>query len=538
MTQPVHPQHFQQLAAHTRRLSEAYEALKRDSEQMKLHLRDLGTVQKVLENVKLSGFGGADRGPQNAPMVKRADGAVVPIWDIPGKQIPYDFLVDIPIRDGVTNAVSNTLYVTMEGPFVATARVAIVRSAFSFQFTPPQERGATAARFQGRSFGRYRPVHSAADVNDAMGVWAQPSMYQTPYLGAVIDSAGPTVIPVANPMGVQGLSGADGTGASPDLTNMIPNFPGNGRPLNVSPVSMASSRSMQLDATITVDVQGANFKRSNIGVPSAFWTTLYNSPWDLAAFDVFDPGETISIDVTPTHPNNPAYGNISGLMLRSDVFNFTATGAAMGASTSDPSPAGSSDGGFPFIAGQFDAHEGINDESISGDTTDTTDRVARVADSYLTIGFKGYKIIQSPQTLARLGGTACPSEHPCRDSLGLRGATRQTQGPRRRSATPRALGPTASPPHSRVARPSSSPAAGLPRRTLTSRSLRGSRSSRPSDRYSIGCSIRSSRRPGSASSGRSRTRPSTRRTDRRGTPTSRRWGSSRSRRVRRSTYRR
>jgi len=381
------------------KLIEAHKQLAAAHEQTRLTQRDLGTMEEVLKRVTVGRSGGSGSSSLNGPMMKRRNGDVVPVWDIPGKHIPFDFLVDIPIKDGVTDAVPGNLYVTMEGPFVAVARMAIVRSAMTFQYTPPGQRGGTAARFQGRSYGRFRPVHSAADINDAMQTWAQPSMYQPAYLGAVLDSTGPTVIPVANPMGVNGLSGADGLSLSPDLTNMIPNFPGNGRPINVSPVTMASSRSMTLDATIAVQVASANFQRANIGVPSAFWTTLWNSPFELATLDVYDPGETITINVTPTHPNNPAFGNINGLMLRSDVFNFNNTGASMGGSTSDPSPAGSSTGGWPFQAGQFDAQEGINDESVSGDTVDDADRVSRSNDSILTIGFKGYRIIEAPQVL-------------------------------------------------------------------------------------------------------------------------------------------
>lgn len=364
-------------------------------------LVDTGVIEKIMKATSMSRTGeGSPRG-RNWPMAKGpGHGPYVDIAQFPGRHIPFDFLVDIAIRDGATDTATGTLMVTMEGPMVCTHRVACFRSQHTFRV---QGADSTAA-FQSRSFGRFRPIDSSGDWTDALRAFEQPNGYQPAYIGAVFD--GTNFVPIGNPMGVHGPSGTGGAAgqtAATSLPNMIPNFPGNGRPLNMSPLSMSAFRSMEMDSTILVEVQGANFQRSNQNVPSTLWRSGNNEPFPLSTLDVFEPGESIVLAVSPTHVNNPAAGNIAGIMLASNDFTYT---VATGASVNNPSPSptpitdvGLPTGGFPFLAGQYDGHEGIDSESVFGDSAETSDRVTRVANGILTIGFIGYRIVQPPQML-------------------------------------------------------------------------------------------------------------------------------------------
>jgi hypothetical protein len=329
-------------------------------------------------------------------------GPYVDIAQVPGRHIPFDFLVDIPIRDGETDTQQGTLQVTMEGPFVATHRMAVFRSQQTFRV-----QGETTAAFNGRSFGRFRPIHSAGDIMDAMRAFEQPGTYQPSYLGAVWDGA--TYVPIGNPMGVFNNAGNTGAVNTNPLSqpNAPPPFPGNGTPLYESPIAMAAFRTMEMDATIVVEVQGSNFQRSNIGVPSTFWSKFLTDPWDLPTLDVYEPGESVVVKVTPTHPTNAAFGNIGGLVIASNTFAFsTAVGAAVNNPAENPSlPAaggagiGLPTGGWPFLQGQYDGHEGIDGRTLLGDTGTTPDRVTRSNDGILTIGFAGFRIVQAPQMM-------------------------------------------------------------------------------------------------------------------------------------------
>jgi hypothetical protein len=135
-------------------------------------------------------------------------------------------------------------------------------SAASFQVT--QEDGSVA-RFQARSFGRYRPVSSVWDLNDGHPV-VQVSQAQA--------------------------------------------FPGTGNPHIVSPSNAASFRTMQGDFRFLVENAGSSYPRSNQEVPSTFWSRAINEPWELGALDFFERGEVITIKVLPLHPSNPQYGDI------------------------------------------------------------------------------------------------------------------------------------------------------------------------------------------------------------------------------------
>jgi len=197
------------------------------------------------------------------------------VENIPGRRIPFDLLVDIPIGANVTSTQQGTILISQEGPFVACARYATFLSTFELQRRDPVT-GQLAA-FQGRSFGRYRPVHSAWDINDG-----QPHSQQIQIVGA------------------------PGTGAPHVLS------PGNGSPF----------RTMEPDFRVLFENAGSSFPRQNIEVPSAFWTTNVSDPFPLPALDVFERGEVLTFKVLPLHPNNPPFGNLSGYGAPNPIFPF------------------------------------------------------------------------------------------------------------------------------------------------------------------------------------------------------------------------
>lgn len=248
------------------------------------------------------------------------DPAIQRIENIPGRRIPMDFLVDIPVPANSTAVVQGSIQVPQDGPFVAVARMMIAVSAFQFQYTVPATGAVTS--FQGRSYGRYRPIHSAWDLNDGRP-WAAP------------------IAPIA--------------------------FPGTGAPFIASPANAASFRTMEGDFRVKFESAGSGFPRSNIEVPSAWWTKSINEPWELGCLDFFERAEVLTFKIGPMHPNNPAYGNISGF----------------GANPL-----------FPFIDSQWDAIEGINDQSQ--DLPADVDPIVRVPNLIITIGFHGFMIKQQP----------------------------------------------------------------------------------------------------------------------------------------------
>lgn len=238
------------------------------------------------------------------------------VENIPGRRIPFDLLVDIPVRASDSGTLQGSITIDQDGPFVAVARCATFLSAASFVVLD----GETQARFQARSFGRYRPIHSAWDLNDG-----QPFSQVT--------------MPMA--------------------------FPGNGNPFIASPSNQSSFRSMQGDFRILLTNAGSSYPRSNLEVPSTFWTRAINEPWELGALDFFERGEVITIKVTPQHPSNPQYGNIQQFGIGNPI--------------------------YPSLASQWDCVEGIDDR-VTPDLV--SDPVTRVYDGILTIGLHGYRIVQ------------------------------------------------------------------------------------------------------------------------------------------------
>lgn len=243
------------------------------------------------------------------------------IENIPGRRVPFDLLVDIPIPANQQGTIQGSFTISQEGPFVAVARMATLLSAY--QYSVVDDTGAVSS-FNGRSFGRYRPIHSAWDLNDGR-----------PHVDVYMASAAP------------------GTGA-PSITS----------PSNTSPF-----RSMEGDFRVLCRNAGSSFPRSNIEVPSPFWTKSINEPWELGALDFMERGEVYTFEILPLHPNNPAYGNING---------FSSLNA-----------------NWPYLGSQYDAVEGVSDAARAG-YTGTVDPVTRNPAAILTIGFHGYRIVQAP----------------------------------------------------------------------------------------------------------------------------------------------
>lgn len=294
------------LAAQSRQALGVAQAAKEQADANGQLLSTIHDLQKIVKSLQ------ATRG--GAPAVQY-------IENIPGRRVPFDYLVDILIGPNVTSTQQGTIQIDQDGPFVAVTRFATFLSTYSFQRTDP-ETSATAT-FNGRSFGRYRPIHSAWDLND---------------------------------------------GQPPSEVVKAVAFPGTGAPYVASISNASPFRSMQPDFRVKFENAGSSFPRSNLEVPSPFWTEEINSPFRLGALDFFARGEVMSFKVLPLHANNAAFGNISGF------------GA--------PNPA------FPFIDSQWDRVEGINDPNDAA--AGGTDPITRAPQGILTIGFHGFKIIQQP----------------------------------------------------------------------------------------------------------------------------------------------
>lgn len=210
---------------------------------------NLNTFSQSLANLTAQGSGD----PQHVRYVEQ----------IPGRRIPYDLMVRIPVGANVTSVQQQSTTISQDGPFVAVARFAAFQSAHQFSYTNPEN--GSVSSFQGRSYGRFRPTHSMWDLNDgARG-------YQ-PVVGGAL--------------------------------------PGNGSGIYASPSNHSNFRTMEFDGLIEFINQGAGFRRQNSPLPSSFYTSEINSPFALGALDYFERGEVLQWDVTPLHANNPSAGNV------------------------------------------------------------------------------------------------------------------------------------------------------------------------------------------------------------------------------------
>jgi hypothetical protein len=243
----------------------AFEAQKAQNEQLvagqnalRSQLQEAVSNQEALKNA-LSRL--QVQQTQGDPNIQR-------IENIPGRRIPFDCLVEIPIPAGQTATQQQTYLIPQTGPFVAVARYATFLSLLQYQLL--NENNQVLGTFNGRSFGRFRPISSVGDLND----------------GQIID---PVIADVGQP-----------------------GFPGNGRRYLASVPSASPFRSMGGDFRIEFQEEGANIVRQNKPVPSPFWSKGFCEPVELPCLDFFERNSVLKFSVTPTRPMNPAFGNAFG----------------------------------------------------------------------------------------------------------------------------------------------------------------------------------------------------------------------------------
>jgi len=336
----------------TQGLNQLAGGMRKHTDAQLQHLSDrVDQLHSALSATSMSRSGGS--GGMQSSYVGNVRSNMRYIEDIPGRRVPYIIVIDIPIAADLTSSTEQSWPISQEGPFVAVRRMATFQSSLEAQTTDPVSNAQVT--FSGRSYGRYRPIHSACDVMD--GQHNAASDAATWYLNAFTnpgEAAG-----AALPGGVLGL-----------------------------PSSMSSFRSMEFDGRIEVSAAGSQYPRQNYTVPSAFWASGNNGPMTLGALDFFERSEMLKVKVTPNHVNNPPAGNIDGDM----VFPLR-TAPAAGA------------GGYPSLDGQYDAHEGIG--TVASATIGAlgpplrpallaTDSVERVENGILTVAWEGYRIIQPP----------------------------------------------------------------------------------------------------------------------------------------------
>lgn len=305
-------------------------------EQLLGRMDELRRVTSAMAASRSGGNGAIDWGPRK-------------IEDIPGRRVPYVMAASIPIGPDELSVREQSVTISQEGPFVAVRRMATFQSALRVQVTDPQSQ--IVSEFPGRSFGRFRPIHSVCDIMDSQH-------------NAVADTSLWWLGQFQNP----------GAALAAELPGAVLGLPS----------SMSSFRSMEFDGQIAVINAGSSYPRQNIDIPSAFWSEQLNAPVTLGALDFFERGEVITVKVTPTHVNNPPAGNANA----DGVFPVRTAPAA---------------GGWPFLDGQYDAHEGIAtpDPASIGQVGPplqpallTTDPVERLPQGILWVAWEGYRIIQ------------------------------------------------------------------------------------------------------------------------------------------------
>lgn len=260
MTQPVTPQQQLNYAAGTARQALALAESQKSS---------IDAIAALLKQTTVERSGKSYGGPPNLQYIE----------SIPGRRVPFDVIVTIPIGANVMSVQQQSTIISQEGPFVAVSRYATFLSQYQFQRIDPTTNAA--ANFYGRSYGRYRPIHSAGDINDGM---ARSQVLQSEA------------------------------------------FSGNGAPHVMSPSNGSPFRTMVPDFTVEFKNAGSSFPRSNAPVPSTFWANADLGAYDLGALDVFERGEVLQFNVQPLHPNNPSYGNIQSFVSSNDNFPFLASG--------------------------------------------------------------------------------------------------------------------------------------------------------------------------------------------------------------------
>jgi hypothetical protein len=187
------------------------------------------------------------------------------IENIPGRRVPFDFLVEIPFNASNPTQQQQIITIDQSGPFIAVARFATFISTYQFRYIDPATGNSTL--YNGRSYGRQRPIHSVGDLNDG-----QPF----------------------------------------NSVQQAQAFPGTGAPHIASPSNQATFRSMEMDFRIAMQEQGSSIRRQNIPVASALWVRAGGDAFQLGALDFFERSQVISFEVQPLHVPNPDFGNISG----------------------------------------------------------------------------------------------------------------------------------------------------------------------------------------------------------------------------------
>jgi hypothetical protein len=317
---------------------EARDSIDRYAEDIDRKLREMDRVAGSLTATRSGGLGD-DAASGGTPGTIRVE-------NLPGRRIPYIYLVEIPIESADMSIREQSFTVSQDGPFVATRRWCTFLSQHQFQVTDPQT--GDKATFPGRSYGRWRAPHSADDIMDGGVGFSSAMQWYLSVLGFGFGSSGP-------------------------------NMPGAGLTL---PSSHSPFRSMQFDGRVHMENAGSGFPRQNKYVPTSWYADGNNGPVELPALDFMERGEVVTWKVQPSHPNNPGFGNVTGAC----VFPNAATKA------------------YPFLDGQFDPHEGINtpdpvtfnDGEVVGFETIGSDPVVRLPDGVLFLALEGYRIIQPP----------------------------------------------------------------------------------------------------------------------------------------------
>ncbi len=262
MTQPTPQQLLQQLNYATGTSRQALELAQSQKSS-------LDAIAALLKQTTVERSGKSYGGPPNLQYIE----------SIPGRRVPFDVIVTIPIGAAVLSVQQQSTIISQEGPFVAVSRYATFLSQYQIQRIDPVS--GARANFFGRSFGRYRPIHSAGDINDGL--------------------------PRSQVLQAEAFSGT-------------------GAPHVLSPSNGSTFRSMVPDFTVEFKNAGSSFPRSNAPVPSVFWTNADLGAYDLGALDVFERGEVLQFNVQPLHANNPSYGNIQSFVPSNTSFPFLASG--------------------------------------------------------------------------------------------------------------------------------------------------------------------------------------------------------------------
>jgi hypothetical protein len=261
-----------------RALSEA-QAARGISEQLRAQLID---QKRSTENLVAAMSRLSIQAQVGDPNVQRVE-------NIPGRRVPFDFVVDIPFAVASTAPQQATITIDQSGPFVAVARYATFLSGYQFRVTDQQTQAQTT--FNGRSFGRYRPIHSVNDLNDGQPVSA---------------------------------------------VSLAQAFPGTGAPHIASPSNASPFRSMEMDFRIEMREQGTGWPRQNVPVASSLWVRSNGDAFQLGALDFFERNQVIYFNIQPLHAPNPAYGNISGFTGPNSDYPFVDSGWDAIEGISDP----------------------------------------------------------------------------------------------------------------------------------------------------------------------------------------------------------